>query len=86
MTNLPYNRLAAFSLGVMTTVLLLAPSAKAYCAGKGLTTNEFLECLNRESRERDQLQRIKTLEDNQRNFERQRQGPCIDPLCRLREY
>jgi hypothetical protein len=31
MTKLPYDRLAAFGLGVMTTVLLLAPAGKAFC-------------------------------------------------------
>jgi hypothetical protein len=51
MIKLPCDHLAAFSLGVMTTVLLLAPAGKAYCIpGSGMSSGEFVRCLEQENR------------------------------------
>jgi len=71
MTKLPHDRLAAFGLGVMTTVLLLAPSAKAACYGN-------YDCVLQESQlrqlEQRQNQMKYQLERQEREIQNQRRG------------
>jgi hypothetical protein len=56
MTKLPYDRLAAFSLGVMTTVLLLAPAGKAQVGGWQYDQQRQIDQLRREQQHRESQQ------------------------------
>jgi hypothetical protein len=64
MIKLQHDRLAAFSLGVMTTVLMLAPAGKAGCWS--VPSEQYYQCTQQESR-------MRNLESNQRRLESQQQ-------------